>query len=656
MSSAVDDAVRSVQFLSVDAVEKAQSGHPGTPMALAEIAVDLFSRHLRWVPEDPGWPNRDRFVLSCGHASMLLYSILHLAGYAVSLDDIRAFRQWGSITPGHPEHGTTPGVETTTGPLGQGFCNAVGMALASKMMAARVNAPGCALIDYRVFVLASDGDLMEGVASEAASLAGYWTLDNLVVVYDDNRITIDGSTELTFNENVGQRFEAYGWYVQHIDGHDREQIRAALDRAAAEGKRPSLIIARTHIAIGAPTKQDTADAHGAPLGAAEVEGTKRAAGWPLEAFHVAPRAREPFTERAEQNRADRAAWQASLGRASSAQKALFEQLSSRAVPEDVFAELIAVAPSKPDATRAHAGKIEQRIAELVPSLIGGSADLASSVKTTIGGGGDVRGGEYAGKNLHFGVREHAMASISNGLALSGFFLPFASTFLIFSDYMRPAIRLAALMEQQVVYVYSHDSVFVGEDGPTHQPIEQLWTLRLVPNLDVFRPADSLECAAAWAHALRRRRGPTVLSLTRQKVPSIERPPGFDPRVILDGAYVLSDTPSPDLVLIATGSEVHVALEAKKILEQRGKRVRVVSAPCLEAFERLPIERQRAVLGEGIRRVTLEVGSSRPWRALAGPDGICLGVDHFGSSAPWQRIAEELGFTGEKVAAAILAAL
>jgi transketolase len=530
------------------------------------------------------------------------------------------------------------------------------MALAAQMMASRVNEPSSTLIDYRVFVLASDGDLMEGVASEAASLAGHLALDNLIVVYDDNRITIDGSTELTFTERVGLRFEAQGWYVQHVDGHDAEQVRVALDRAVVEVGRPSLIVARTHIAIGAPTKQDTADAHGSPLGADEVAGAKRAANWPLDPFHVAEHAAEPFVRRAAENRAVYEAWQKTASSVRGERKALFDMLSRRSIPDDVFQELLAVAQPKADATRSHAGKIQQRVAALVPSLVGGSADLAGSVKTTIGGGGDVRAGDYAGRNLHFGVREHAMGAIGNGLALSGFFLPFASTFLIFSDYMRPAIRLAALMEQQVVFVYSHDSVFLGEDGPTHQAVEQLWSLRLIPNLDVVRPADALECAAAWTHALSRRSGPTALSLSRQKVPALQRPADFDPHVMLDGAYILSDAPNPELVLIATGSEVHVAVDAKKVLEKNGKRVRVVSAPCWEAFERLPAERQRAVLGDGARRVTLEAGRTLPWRGVAGPDGICLGIDRFGVSAPWQRIAEELGFTGDKVAAAILSAL
>jgi transketolase len=651
------DAVHTVRFLAVDAVEKANSGHPGAPMALAGIAVEVFARHLRYVPEAPHWANRDRFVLSCGHASMLLYALLHLAGYGVTLDDIKNFRQWDSRTPGHPEHGLTPGVETTTGPLGQGFGNAVGMALASKLMASRVNQAGSTIIDYRVFVLASDGDVMEGVCYESASIAGHLGLDNLIVVYDDNRITIDGSTELAFSEDVGARFEACGWHVQRVDGHDPAQVRAALERAAAASGKPKLVVARTRIAIGAPTKEGTAESHGAALGAKEVEATKRAAGWPLEpTFHVAGGAREAFTERVEQNRAEYVEWQTAVSELSRDRAELWQRLSTRAVPEDIFQQLLGVAAAKADATRNHAGKIQQRVAELVPSLVGGSADLAGSAKTTIEKSPDVRRGDFSGRNLHFGVREHAMGAIMNGLALSGAFIPYGSTFLIFSDYMRPAIRLASLMEQQVVLVYSHDSVFLGEDGPTHQPIEQIWSLRLIPNLHLYRPADAMECAAAWTHALKRGQAPTAIVLSRQKVPAIERPQGFDAQLLLDGAYVLLDVEGPELVLIATGSEVHVAVEASRILAKGGRRIRVVSAPCLEAFAELPKARQDQILPPGVRRASIEAGRSTPWRSLVGPDGITVGIDRFGASAPWEVIAEKLGLTAQKVADRLAAEL
>lgn len=653
-----EQAVRTVRFLSVDAVEKAGSGHPGTPMALAGITVDLFTRYLRYNPEDPAWPNRDRFVLSCGHASMLLYSVLHLAGYDVSVDDLKAFRQYESKTPGHPEYSHTPGVETTTGPLGQGLGNAVGMALAAKLAGERVNHADASLIDYRVFVLASDGDIMEGVAGEAASLAGHLKLDNLVVVYDANQITIDGATDLSFSEDVAGRFESLGWQVWHVDGHAPEEVRRALDAAVA-AERPALIVARTHIGYGSPNKQDSAAAHGAALGADEVRATKEAAGWPLEpTFHVPAEAYEPFRAWRAENQRAYDAWQKKVQGLQGDTLQSFKALLNREVPADLLEQLIAARSTKADATRGHAGHIQQKVAELVPGLVGGSADLAGSVKTTIKGGGDIGPDAFGGRNFHFGVREHGMGAILNGLALSGLFVPYGSTFLIFSDYMRPPMRLAALMRQQVVYVFSHDSIYLGEDGPTHQPVEQLWSLRLVPNLDVVRPADSLECAAAWTHALSRRDGPTVLSLTRHTVPELPRPADFDPRQMLDGAYVLAEAADPTLVLIATGSEVSVALEAKALLERaelgaRAQRVRVVSMPCVEAFLRLPPEKKNAVLPPGVRRATFEIGVTTPWRAIAGLDGICIGLDRFGASAPWKEIATRFGFTAAQVADRIL---
>jgi transketolase len=649
-----EQAVRSVQFLSADAVEQANSGHPGTPMALAGIAVDLYTRYLRYVPEDPQWPNRDRFVLSCGHASMLQYAILHLAGYDVTIDDIKAFRQWGSKTPGHPEVGHTPGIETTTGPLGQGVGNAVGLALASKMAAARVNRDGAKLVDYRVFSIASDGDLMEGVSGEASSMAGHLGLDNLVVVYDDNKITIDGTTDITFSEDVGKRYESYGWFVQRVDGHEPEAVRAALDRAVAEAGRPSLIVARTHIAIGAPTKQDTPAAHGAPLGKEEIEGAKQAAGWPLEPFHVPAAAYEPFRAWTDENRKRYAAWKALCEGLSGEQAQVWERLGQVSVPDDLLAQLAAGAPGKADATRSIGAAVQQQAAELVPTMVAGSADLAGSCKTTIKGAEDVARGQFAGRNLHYGIREHGMGAIMNGLALSGFFIPVGSTFLMFSDYMRGSIRLASLMNQRVVYVFTHDSIFVGEDGPTHQPVEHVWALRLIPNLDVFRPADGLECAAAWAHALARSTGPTALVLTRQKLPVLERPAGFDPKTILRGAYILSDAPDPELVLVATGSEVGVAVEAKAKLQERGQRVRVVSAPCWEAFRRLPEDEQQEVLGRDVPCVTIEAGVTDAWRGVTGPRGIAIGIDRFGASAPAERVARELGLTADRVVERILA--
>ncbi|HSU38565.1 MAG TPA: transketolase, partial [Polyangiaceae bacterium] len=525
-----EKAVHTIQFLAADAVEKANSGHPGTPMALAGITVDIYTRYLRYDPRAPEWPNRDRFVLSCGHASMLLYSVLHLAGYDLPLSELEAFRQWGSKTPGHPEHGLTPGVETTTGPLGQGVGNAVGMAIASKLAAARVNQPGSEIFNYRVFCLASDGDMMEGVSGEASSIAGHLQLDNLVLIYDDNKITIDGKTELSFSEDVGKRYEAYGWFVQRVNGHNPEEVRRALDAAVAHQGQPSLIVAHTIIGIGAPNKAGTSKAHGAPLGQAEIDAAKKAAGWPLERFYVAPEAKALFARRAEENRGVRETWERSVAGLTGERAAMYKSLTTRAVPSDLLEQLVAVAGTlKADATRSTGAAIEQKAAALVPALVGGAADLAESTKTTIKGAADIKHGEFGGRNFNFGIREHGMAAVMNGLAVSGLFIPFGSSFLQFTDYCRPSIRLAALMEQQVVYVFTHDSIFLGEDGPTHQPIEHLWSLRMIPHLDVVRPADPLECAAAWAHALERRHGPSLLVLSRQKTPILERPAGFEPR-------------------------------------------------------------------------------------------------------------------------------
>lgn len=650
-----DVAVKAVQFLSVDGVEAAGCGHPGTPMALATVGVELFTRHLRYDPQDPTWPNRDRFVLSCGHASMLQYSLLHLAGYDVSIDDLRNFRQWGSKTPGHPEYGHTAGVECTTGPLGQGIAMAVGMALGSKMLASRVNTPDKTLIDYRVFAIASDGDLMEGVSAEAASLAGHLGLGNLIVVYDDNKITIDGRTDLAFSEDVGKRFQAQGWHVLQADGHDVKSVRTALEQAAAETKRPSIIVTRTHIGYGSPNKQDTSEAHGAALGAAEVELTKKALDWPTSpAFYAPDEAYEPFRQHVAAQKDLHAKWNALVESLPADQATLWNQFNAAHVPEDIFEQLVETAKGiGKDATRSISFKIQQRVAELVPSLVGGSADLVASVKSTIKGGGDVKAGEFAGRNVHFGIREHAMGAIANGLSLSGF-TAYTGTFLIFCEYMKPAIRLAAIMHQPVIFIYSHDSIHVGEDGPTHQPVEQLASLRLIPELDLFRPADALECAAAWAHALARWDAPTAFSLTRQSVPALERPSSFEPSQILQGGYVVTEADDPDFVLIATGSEVHLAVEAQGILAKKGKRARVVSMPCLELFERQPAEVQESVLGTGIRRVAIEAGATGLWRGVVGLDGICIGIDRFGASAPGPRIAAEFGITGEHIAEAILA--
>lgn len=651
----VRKAVQTIQMLAVDGVEKANSGHPGAPMGLAAIAFEIWSRHMRFDPVAPAWPDRDRFVLSCGHASMLLYSLLHLAGYEVPMAQLKRFRQLGSHTPGHPEVHLTPGVECTTGPLGQGISTAVGMAVSLKMMAARVGMHADKLVQARVFGLASDGDMMEGISAEASSLAGHLALDNLIFFYDDNRITIDGKTDLAFSEDVGRRYEAYGWFVQSINGHDHAEIRASLDKALAEPSRPSLIIARTTIGHGSPGRANTSKAHGEPLGAKEVEATKKAIGWPLEPTFLVPEdVREIFQKRAIEGNRIRHEWQKALRDVEDREPELgktYSRLLARDVPDNLFAELCAAAPKKDGATRAHAGVVEQRAAALVPSLVGGSADLNPSTKTYIEGSPAIQKNDFSGRNIHFGIREHAMGAMVNGLALGGGFIPFGSTFLVFADYMRPAIRLAALSHVQAAFVFTHDSIFLGEDGPTHQPVEHLWTLRLIPNLDVYRPADGLECAAAWAHALNRRRGPTAMALSRQKLPALARPESFDPQLMLKGGYVLADaiTSPPSVILIATGSEVGLALEVKKLLEAEGDRVRVVSMPCLEEFQRQDQAYREHVLPYGIPRVSIEAGVTGPWRSIVGDRGLTIGLDEFGASAPDTDLAVHFGFTADVVA-------
>jgi transketolase len=647
----VELAVSAIKALSIDGVEKANSGHPGTPMGLADIAFELMSRYLRYDPKDPTWIGRDRFVLSAGHASMLLYSMLHLAGYDLPMSELQSFRQWGSKTPGHPEHMHTPGVETTTGPLGQGVGNAVGFALAAKLKAARF---GKAFDAIRTFAICSDGDVMEGVSAEASSFAGHVGLGNLVVIYDDNKITIEGETNLAFSEDVGKRYEAYGWFVQRIDGHDHAQIRAAIDKALAQKERPSFIVARTHIANGAPNAHDTAEAHGAPLGKEEIALVKKGMGWDPEThFFVPEEVYALFRDRAAENQKEKDAWSRDLAdwRKSNAELAAeFDRFERREVPGDLYDQLLRALPEKEDATRNLSNAIQQIVADKVPSLIGGSADLAPSTKTLIKKSGSVGARSFDGRNLHFGIREHGMGAICNGLALDGGIIPYGSTFLIFSDYMRPSVRLSALGELQCLWIFTHDSIFLGEDGPTHQPIEQLWALRAIPNLAVVRPADALETAAAWSIALSRRKAPTAFALTRQKVPAIKRDSGWDPKSALRGAYVAQEASGgkPDLVIVATGSEVQLAVGARERLEKAGKKVRVVSAPCLEVFEREDAAYRDAVIPKGVRRVSIEAGITLPWRRWIGDDGLAIGIDRFGASAPDKVLAQKLGLTVDAV--------
>jgi len=652
-------AINTIRFLAVDAVQKAKSGHPGTPMGLAPLAYLLWTNYLRYNPANPDWAGRDRFVLSCGHASMLLYSLLHLTGYDLTLDDLREFRQWGSRTPGHPEAGHTPGVEVTTGPLGQGLGNAVGMAMASRMLAQRFNRPGHEIVSQRIVAFCSDGDLMEGVASEAASLAGFHRLGNLVAFYDDNRITIEGSTDLAFREDVGGRFRAYGWNVLNVpDGNtDLAGLAAAIEVAFGERDRPTLVIVRTSIGYGSPNKQDTAAAHGAPLGEAEVVLAKERLGWPAgPTFLVPDDVLAHFREALARGEKAEKAWRMKFAAYAAAFPALALEWERRMwgdLPEGWAEGLPTFSPEAgAAATRSASGKVLNAIAGKVPELIGGSADLSPSTETVMKGGGEfLPDAEPGGRNVHFGVREHGMGAILNGMARHGGVIPFGATFFIFSDYMRPSIRLAALMGSRVVYVFTHDSVGVGEDGPTHQPVEHLASLRAMPNLHVVRPADANETAAAWRMALERTAGPTALVLTRQKLPVLPPSSVFRDDGVYRGAYVLEDVGDgrPDVLLIASGSEVSVALAARRLLAEEGVPARVVSMPCRERFEEQEAGYREAVLPPSVSaRVSVEAGSTYGWERYVGDHGASVGIDRFGASAPAERIFLELGITPEAV--------
>ena len=656
-------SVNALRFLAVDAVEKANSGHPGTPMEAAPLGHVLWTKILRHNPKNPSWPNRDRFVLSAGHASMLLYGLLHLTGYDLTLEDLKQFRQWGSRTPGHPEFGHTAGVETTTGPLGQGFATGLGMAVAERWLAAKFNRPGFPVVDYRIYAFVSDGDLMEGVASEAASLAGHLRLGQLKYLYLDNRITIEGSTELAFTENVAKRFESYGWRVLSLpDVNDLAAVEAAFRAADAETERPTLIVARTHIGFGSPHKQDSAEAHGAPLGKEEVQLTKKNLGWPGEAdFHVPETVRAHMGRTVDRGVALEAEWKAMFERYRLQYPDLateWEALGRSPFPAG-WADRIPVFKAGDGlATRQASGKVLNALAPVLPTLIGGSADLAPSNNTRLEVGGDLTAQNPAGRNIHFGIREHAMGSLLNGLAVDARFLPFGATFLVFSDYLRPAIRLAALMKLGVVYVFTHDSVGVGEDGPTHQPIEHLAALRSIPNVCVLRPADANETAWAWRVALERRTGPTVLILSRQKLPVLDRAVLAPAEGLVRGAYRLTKTPvDPDVLLLASGSEVPLALAAAERLEKEGVRAGVVSFASWELFEAQPETYRREVLPPSVKaRVVVEAGVSQGWSRYAGDRGVLVTIDRFGASAPGDTVMAEFGFTVENVARAALTAL
>jgi transketolase len=662
--------VNTLRALAMDAVEHARSGHPGAPMGFAAPAYVLWTRFLRHNPRNPRWPDRDRFVLSAGHASVLLYALLYLTGYDLTLDDLKRFRQWGSRTPGHPEFRLTPGVECTTGPLGQGFANAVGMAIAERHLASVFNRPGCEIVDHWTYVAASDGDLMEGVAHEAASLAGHLQLGKLVCLYDANGVSLAGSTELAFTEDVAGRFEALGWHVQEVpDGNDLDAVEGAIARAREELDRPSLVVVRTRIAYGSPGKEGRHEAHGAPLGEEEVRRAKQNLGWPYEEpFTVPEEALQVFRKAVPRGERLEAEWRGRYERFARQYPDLadrWERAQRGDLPPGWDADLPTFSPGELVATRAASGRVLNAVAPKVPWLVGGSADLNPSTNTALRGLGDFQsprrplkdpqgacGGpvDYAGRNLHFGVREHAMGAVANGIAYHGGLRPFVATFLVFSDYERPAIRLAALSELPVVHVFTHDSVLVGEDGPTHQPVEHLPSLRAIPNLVVIRPADAEETVEAWRVALEHTQGPVALVLTRQAVPVLDRRRYAPASGLRRGGYVLADCEGlPEIILIGTGSEVALCVEAYERLREEGVRARVVSLPSWELFDRQPAAYREEVLPARVRR-RLAVEAARPlgWERYVGCEGRVLGVDRFGASAPHPAVAEAFGLTSRRV--------
>jgi transketolase len=646
--------IKTIMMLSVDAVERAQSGHPGMPMGDAAMAYVLWTKFLKHNPKNPGWYNRDRFVLSAGHGSMLLYSLLHLTGHDISLADLKDFRQWESKTPGHPEYCLPCGIETTTGPLGQGFSTGVGMAIAQKYLASMFNKPGSALVDYNIYAICSDGDMMEGVSSEAASLAGHLKLGNIVYLYSDNKISIEGSTELAFTEDVAKRFQSYGWHTQKVDGYDLEALEKAIRTARADKRRPSLIIVRTHIGYQSPNKQDCATVHGAPLGTDEVRELRRILNWPNRHFYVPTQALRHMRKAVKNGRDAESKWKAMFKRYKRRYPKLaakWMELSGRKLPEGWDRGLPRFKPSDGAlATRSASGKFLNAVASKMPELIGGSADLAPSNNTYLNGYPNFAPGK-AGRNLHFGVREHAMAAALNGMALSRMLIPYGGTFLIFSDYMRASQRLAALMGVQVIYVLTHDSVGLGEDGPTHQPVEQIAAHRAMPNMVEIRPADGNETVEAWKVALKRKDGPTALILSRQKLPVLDRSKYAPASGLKRGAYVLSDSKGkPDIILLASGSEVSLCLDAAEDLRRDGLKVRVVNMASFELFDRQPKAYRDSVLPpETRRRLAVEAGARLPWYKYVGLDGEVLGIDRFGASAPVKVIFKKLGFTSANVA-------
>src|SRR6195256_6029976 len=650
-----DLSINAIRVLSMDAVQKADSGHPGTPMALAPLAYVLWTKHLRYHPANPGWLTRDRFVLSAGHASMLLYSVLYLTGYELTLDDLKQFRQWESKTPGHPELGYTPGVETTTGPLGQGIGNAVGMAVGEAHLAAVFNREQ-KIIDHNVYFIASDGDMMEGVSHEAASFAGHLKLGKLIGFYDDNHITIEGDTALTFSDDTATRFAAYGWHVQHVaDVNDLAALNRAIDAAKAETSKPSLIVVRSHIGYGSPNKHDTAEAHGSALGVDEIKLTKQALGYPSqEPFYVPPEALRYWREAAKRRAKTEDEWKKVYDAYKTANPALEKELQRRLrgdLPDGWEAALPTFTAKDGNvASLAPSVIVINAIASKIPELVGGSADLASSTNTIIKGEPSFSAENYAGRNFHFGIREHGMGSIMNGMSLTGGMVPYGATFLIFSDYMRPPVRLACIMSRHVIYVYTHDSIGLGEDGPTHQPVEQLSALRAIPDMTLIRPADASETAEAGRAALKHKNGPVAIVLTRQKLSFIDRTKYAPATGLAHGAYVLADAlgGAPEVVLISSGSEVGLILDAQKKLEADGIRARAVSMPSHELFARQDESYRNSVLPKGIRRIAMEAAHPMSWYRWVGDDGVILGLERFGASAPAATIYTQLGITVDRM--------
>jgi transketolase len=653
-------SINAIRVLAMDAVQKANSGHPGLPMGAAPMAYVLWQRHLRHNPRDPRWPDRDRFVLSAGHGSMLLYCLLYLTGYDLGLDDLKSFRQWGSRTPGHPETLLTPGVEATTGPLGQGSANAVGMAMAERALAHQFNRPGNTIVDHRTYAIISDGDVMEGISAEASSLAGHLRLGKLIFLYDSNHVSLDGPTSLAFSEDVGARYAAYGWQVLHVENGDTDTaaIERALAAAEADTARPSLIVVRTTIGYGAPHKQGTSEAHGNPLGTAEVAAARAVLGWSWPPFEIPEPVLAHFRSAVERGAQVQRDWQRRFDAWAAAHPDLADDWRRRLrgeLPPGWDRDLPTFTPSDAQATRQASGKVLNALAARIPCLLGGDADLSVSTSTTLKDAGSFDGQSGAGRNIHFGVREHAMGGIANGMVYHGGLRPFVATFFTFSDYMRGSVRLAALSELPVIFVWTHDSIGLGEDGPTHQPVEHLMALRAMPNLAVVRPADANETREAWRWALARRTGPTALILTRQKLPVFDRGRLAPASELARGAYVLADAEggAPQAIVIATGSEVHLALGARDLLARAGIRVRVVSMPCWEAFTEQDAAYRETVLPSAIAaRVSVEAGATLGWWRWVGDRGVALGIDRFGASAPGELTMEKFGFTVEHVADAV----